>query len=411
MKTNEPLPAGGELTAQPSVHQGEMTAKRSTSQQKPKRFLFLILFAAGALCFAGIAFYGIRSRAAATEHLQQTTQSSEPAVIVVKPEKAPASISINLPGQTQAYIQASLYAQTTGYVKSWNFDIGSQVRAGDVLAEIDTPEVDQELNQARAQLNNAQSALHLSESTYKRNEDLFHRKVIAAQDFDTAADTYHENQAMVIADDANVKRLEALENFKVVRAPFEGIVTMRNIDIGGLVNAGSGNPLFTVARIKPLRVYVNVPESMSDNVKAGDNAELMFSEIPDRSFAGKVVRTAGAIDPNSRTLLTEVDVPNEDGRLLPGAYMQVHLSTDANIRSLLIPQNTLLFRSEGTTVGVVEADGKVALKKIKIGRDLGTRLEIVQGLSPNDEVIVNPSDSLASGQTVKVEAAQNEKSK
>jgi membrane fusion protein, multidrug efflux system len=204
-------------------------------------------------------------------------------------------------------------------------------------------------------------------------------------------------------------RLEALEAFKVLKAPFDGIVTARNTDIGAMVNAGSGTPLFVVAQVKPLRVYINVPESMAHQVTVGDRAELRFDEFPDRTFAGKVVRTAGAIDPTSRTLLTEVNVPNEHGLLFPGAYMQVHLTTGGNEQSLLIPANTLLFRTEGTMVGVVGVDQKVKLKKVKIGKDLGTHLEIVQGLSPEDQVIVNPSSSLANGQTVKVRGSQNEK--
>ena len=194
-----------------------------------------------------------------------------------------------------------------------------------------------------------------------------------------------------------------------MKAPFEGIVTVRNTDIGGMVNAGSGNPLFIVARIKPLRVYINVPESMAEDVSVGDGAELKFSEFPERTFAGKVVRTAGAIDPTSRTLRTEVDVPNENGQLFPGAYMQVHLSTGGNRQSLLVPANTVLFRSDGTTMGVVGSDNKVELKKIEIGKDLGTQLEIAQGLSPDDRVIINPSDSLASGQIVRIWPSQNDK--
>jgi RND family efflux transporter MFP subunit len=405
------LPGDGPA-AQYALHDHKDSRGMASERKKLRRALPLKLcFFIGAISLLVSAVYGIMTRSAITESLQQKANQAfaEMAVSVVRPERAPAMVSLDLPGQTQAYIQAPVFAQTTGYVKKWNFDIGSHVREGDVLAEIDTPQVDQQLNQARAQLNVAQAALDLSAITYQRDTGLYRQNVIAAQDVDTAADNYHGNQSTVIADEANVKRLDALEDFKIVKAPFEGVVTVRNTDIGGMVNAGSGNPLFVVARIKPLRIYINVPESMAQDVSVGDGAELKFSEFPERTFAGKVVRTAGAIDPTSRTLRTEVDVPNEDGQLFPGAYMQVHLSTGGNRQSLLVPANTVLFRSDVATMGVVGSDNKVELKKIEIGKDLGTYLEIAQGLAPDDRLILNPSDSLVSGQIVRIRPAQNEK--
>jgi RND family efflux transporter MFP subunit len=206
-----------------------------------------------------------------------------------------------------------------------------------------------------------------------------------------------------------VLSLQALEDFKIVRAPFEGIVSARNTDIGALVNSGSGNPLFVVAQIKPLRVYISVPESLAEDIKIGDDAGLKFDEFPDRTFSGKVVRTAGAVDPNTRTLLTEVDVANETEELFPGAYTQVHLVAKGNNRSLLVPANVLLFRSEGAAVGVVKQDNTVDIRRIKIGRDHGTKLEIAQGLKPDDRVIINPSDGLASGQKVSIRQSQQQK--
>jgi RND family efflux transporter MFP subunit len=400
-KPETPSPVRDDHEPQPAVG----------APKKSRRGLALKLFSLiGAIGLVVLAVHGIMTRSATTENLQKQANQAIAglAVSVVKPAKAPAMISIDLPGQTQAFSQASVYAQTTGYVKSWNFDIGSHVREGDVLAEIDTPQVDQQLNQAKAALKQAQAGFDLSRVTYERDRDLLQRKVIAHQDFDNAESDYRGKQATVNSAEAAVLRLEALEDFKVLKAPFEGIVTTRNTDIGGMVNAGAGNPLFVVARIKPLRVYINVPESMRRNVAVGDSAELKFDEIPGRTFAGKVVRTAGAIDPTSRTLLTEVDVPNENSQLFPGAYMQVHLSTGSSKQSLLIPANTLLFRSEGIMVGVVGADNKVDLKKIKIGQDLGSQLEVIQGLSPDDQVIINPSDSLASGQVVRIRPSQNE---
>jgi len=386
---------------------GSPDAKRA-----PRRSGRLILFLfAGLLILAALAVYGLITRSATTEKLaQQATQAaSEQTVTVVKPERLPAAISVELPGQTQAYIQAPVFAQTSGYLKKWYFDIGAPVKAGEVLAELDTPQVDQQLNQAKATLKEAQAALDLSLVTYRRDQDLLQRRVIAQQDFDTANSDLGVKQATVNADEAAVLSLQALEDFKTVKAPFDGIVTARNTDIGALINSGSGNPLFIVAQIKPLRIYINVPENMAQDVSVGASAELRFNEFPGREFSGKVVRTAGAIDPNSRTLLTEVDVPNESGELYPGAYTQVRLVTGTSNRSVLVPANTLLFRSEGAAVGVVNQNNVVELKKIKIGRDLGNQLEVTQGLSVDDRIIVNPSDSLAAGQKVKVRPTQEEK--
>jgi RND family efflux transporter MFP subunit len=386
---------------------GSPDAKRA-----PRRSGRLILFLfAGLVVLAALAVYGLITRSATTEKLvQQATQAaSEQTVTVVKPERLPAAVSVELPGQTQAYIQAPVFAQTSGYLKKWYFDIGAPVKAGEVLAELDTPQVDQQLNQAKATLKEAQAALDLSLVTYRRDQDLLQRRVIAQQDFDTANSDLGVKQATVNADEAAVLSLQALEDFKTVKAPFDGIVTARNTDIGALINSGSGNPLFIVAQIKPLRIYINVPENMASDVSVGASAELRFNEFPGREFSGKVVRTAGAIDPNSRTLLTEVDVPNESGELYPGAYTQVRLVTGTSNRSVLVPANTLLFRSEGAAVGVVNQNNVVELKKIKIGRDLGNQLEVTQGLNLNDRIIVNPSDSLAAGQKVKVRPTQEEK--
>jgi RND family efflux transporter MFP subunit len=395
----------------PVLHEKE-SPSTDAGRKKRKGTLWLKLSAlVGVIALIVLAVLGIMARARTTENLQKQADQVNAArtVSVVKPGEAPAILSIDLPGQAQAYMQASVFAQTTGYLKKWNFEMGSQVKEGDVLAEIDTPQVDEQLNQAQATLRQAQAGFDLARSTDQRDQDLFQRKVIARQDFDNAESDFRAKEATVNADEAVVMRLQALESFKILKAPFDGIVTVRNTDIGAMVNAGSGNPLFIVARVKPLRIYINVPESMAHQGAIGDKADLKFNEFPDRNIPGKVVRTAGAIDPTSRTLLTEVEVPNENGELFPGAYMQVRLSTGASKQSLLLPANTLLFRPEGTMVGVVGADHKVKVKKIKIGKDLGTHLEIVQGLSPTDQVIVNPSSSLATGQTVKVQGSQDEK--
>jgi RND family efflux transporter MFP subunit len=394
----------------PVLHEKE-SPSTEVGGKKRRGGLWLKLFALiGVVSLVALTVVGIMARARTTENLQKEADQFTAAgtVSVVKPGEAPAILSIDLPGQTQAYMQVSVFAQTTGYLKKWNFEMGSQVKEGDILAEIDTPEVDQQLNQAQATLKQAQAGLDLARVTDQRDQDLLQRKVIARQDFDNAESDFRAKEGTVNADEAVVMRLQALESFKVLKAPFDGIVTVRNTDIGAMVNAGSGNPLFIVSRVKPLRIYINVPESMAHQFAVGDKADLKFNEFPDRTFAGKVVRTAGAIDPTSRTLLTEVEVPNENGQLFPGAYMQVRLSAGGSKQSLLLPANTLLFRPEGTMVGVVGADHKVKLKKIKIGKDLGTHLEIVQGLLPDDQVILDPSSSLANGQTVKVRGSQKE---
>jgi len=383
----------------PGALKGDPRAKPKTKRGWP---IALLTVAAGA-GFTVLAVTGITSRAVSVASLQQATdRSAEFTVAVVTPKKAPATVAIDLPGQTQAYTQAPIFAQTTGYLKKWYFDIGSKVKTGDVLAEIDTPQVDQGLSQAKATLNQAQAALDLSKANYVRAQDLLKRKVIAQQDFDTSESDYRSKDATVSADAAAVSQLQALEDFKVVRAPFAGVVTARNTDIGQIVTSGSGRALFTLAQISPLRIYVNVPETMAGYVQEGGPATINFPGFPGQKFSGKVVRTAGAIDPNSRTLLTEIDVANESGQLFPGAYSPVHLETEGP-KSLLVPSSSLLFRSEGAALGIVGPDNRVHIKKIKIGRDLGGELEIVSGLLPTDQVVVNPMDSLAEGTLVHVE--------
>jgi RND family efflux transporter MFP subunit len=368
------------------------------TRKSRRKFSFL----PGAVVLIALAAIGIELRSSRTQPSQRlSNKAAEMTVTVVHPQKASITIPV-LPGQTQAYTDAPIYAQTSGYLKKWYFDIGAKVKAGDVLAEIDTPEVDQELAQAHAQLKVAQAALNLAEVTNRRSQDLFNRKVIAVEDFDTAADTYRENQAIVMADQANINQLEALEGFKIVRAPFTGIVTARNTDIGDYIPSGSGTQLFRIQQTSPLRVYVNVPQDFADLVKIGTEGDLTLDEFPGRKFLGHVTNTAKAIDPTSRTLLTELQIPNETGELFPGAYALITLQVTDNTGILTIPSNALLFRSEGTAVGVVDVDGKVEIREITISLNLGDQLQISQGLSVTDQVVLNPSDSLANGMTVKI---------
>jgi RND family efflux transporter MFP subunit len=389
--------------SQGTLKQTEPLEESPPIPEKANRKGVKLSFLAGGALFIAVAVLGIYSRVESTTGLEQrSNEAAQIIVSVINPEKASTTIPLQLPGQTRAYIEAPIFAQTSGYLQKWYFDIGAKVKAGDVLAEIDTPQVDQQLNQARAQLKVAEAARDLAQVTYKRDQDLYNRRVIAAQDFDTAADTFRQNQAAVIADQASVNSLEALENFKTVKAPFDGIVTERDTDIGAFVPSGTGVQLFRMAQTSPLRVYINVPQTFSRFVKPGTQADLILNELPGRKFPAHVTNTAGAIDPTSRTLLTELEVPNETGEVLPGAYAQINLKLQGDTGLFTVPSNVLLFRSEGTAVGIVHPDGKVEVRKIVINRDLGDRLQISQGLSESDQVIVNPSDSLADGMMVSI---------
>ena len=373
------------------------------AQAKPRRIGLWLLLAAA--CLVAAALIGLVARQVQFKKLQQTTSAlSEQFVAIVRPEKVPAKVTLNLPGQTQAYTQAPIFAQVNGYLKKWYTDIGAKVKMGDILAEIDTPALDQQLAQTKAALKESQAALWLSQATYNRGLDLVSKKVISQQDFDVQAGDLHVKQATVVADEANVGQLQALEAFKILHAPFDGMVTARNIDIGALVSTNSSTPLFIVSQVAPLRVYVNVPESLAASIKAGVKANLRFDTFPGTQFPAEVVATAGAIDPTTRTLLTQLAIPNTDEKLFPGAYTTVHFELQSSLQSLLVPENVLLFRGEGPAVGIVGSDGKVSIRKIKIDRDLGDTLQ-VQGLSEGDQIIINPSDSLADGDPVQVKSS------
>ena len=373
------------------------------AQAKPRRIGLWLLLAAA--CLVAAALIGLVARQVQFKKLQQTTSAlSEQFVAIVRPEKVPAKVTLNLPGQTQAYTQAPIFAQVNGYLKKWYTDIGAKVKMGDILAEIDTPALDQQLAQTKAALQESQAALWLSQATYNRGLDLVSKKVISQQDFDVQAGDLHVKQATVVADEANVGQLQAMEAFKILHAPFDGMVTARNIDIGALVSTNSSTPLFIVSQVAPLRVYVNVPESLAASIKAGVKANLRFDTFPGTQFPAEVVATAGAIDPTTRTLLTQLAIPNTDEKLFPGAYTTVHFELQSSLQSLLVPENVLLFRGEGPAVGIVGSDGKVSIRKIKIDRDLGDTLQ-VQGLSEGDQIIINPSDSLADGDPVQVKSS------
>ena len=349
---------------------------------------------------------GIWSRVKARNTLnQETARAALPSVSVVSPKQTAPAEEIILPGNVEPYISSPIYSRTNGYLKKWYVDIGARVKQGQLLAVIDTPEVDQQLQQSLSNLNTAKANLALAQITRNRYQGLLRSNAVSQQDVDNAVGTYNANEAIVQANQANVKQLEALQSFEKIYAPFDGIVTARNTDIGDLINSGSGGgtktDLFHIAQPGKLRVYVNVPQEYSQGIKAGMTADLSLAEFPDRKFQGKLVRTASAINVTTRTLLVEIEVDNFSGTLLTGSYAEVHLKIPTQASTLLLPVNTLLFRTEGLRVGVVK-DGKVVLAAVTPGRDFGNQIEIVSGLKPNDQVIINPPDSIVSGQQVQV---------
>src|ERR1700693_6229382 len=349
---------------------------------------------------------GIWSRIKARTALNKVTdQSAITAVSVVSPKATAPADEIVLPGNVQPYISSPIYARTNGYLKKWYFDIGAHVKQGELLALIETPEVDQQLQQAHSNLLTAQANLELSSITKARYQGLLKSNAVSQQDVDNAVGTYNANNAIVEADKAAVQQYSALVSFEKVYAPFDGVITARNTDIGDLINSGSSSTvktdLFHIAQPGTLRVYVNVPEEYSRGVKVGMTADLRLAEFPDRKFQGKVVRTADSINMTTRTLLIEVDVDNPTGTLLTGSYAEVHLAVPTQASTFLLPVNTLLFRSEGLRVGIVK-DGKVVLSAVTPGHDFGSQIEIVSGLKPDDQVIINPPDSLVTGQQVQI---------
>lgn len=338
---------------------------------------------------------------------RETEKLAIPFVAVTKPSIEPAQETLSLPAQLQAYVESSIYSRTNGYLLHWYKDIGSRVKKGELLAEIDTPEVDQELSQARANRQQSAAQLQLAKSSAERWANLRKTDSVSQQEADQQSSGYTQAQANLAAADANVKRLEQLESFKRIYAPFSGVVTKRNVDTGALINAGSAGQakeLFDVAQVDPLRVYVNVPQTTAPFIHKGMPAHIELREFPGQKYSGKVVRTADVIDPATRTLLTEIDVPNPNGRLMPGSFAQVYFALTVQTTRISIPVNTILFRPEGPRVAVVGPDHRVHLKAITIGRDFGLAIEILGGIDPEDQIVANPADSLEDGQPVNVSA-------
>jgi RND family efflux transporter MFP subunit len=349
---------------------------------------------------------GIVPRLNATKALKiETNDLATPTVATIQPKRGAPQQEIVLPGNMQAFIDSAIYARTNGYVKSWTVDIGAHVKAGQLLAEIETPEVDQQLDQARADLNTARANFHLSEITATRYQDLLKTDSVSKQDVDNANGDFEAKKAMVASAESNVKRLQELQSFEKIYAPFEGVITARNTDVGHLIDSGSSGgtatELFHIASLKKLRVYVNVPQQFSQAAKPGLLADITLPEFPGRLFTGSLVRTANSIDASSRTLLVEVDVENPGGILFPGAYTEVHLKLPSSAPTFVLPVSTLIFRSAGLQVATVSSDNKVALVSIVIGRDYGTEVEVISGLSEGDSVIISPPDSLVDGESVR----------
>src|SRR6267378_519472 len=361
------------------------------------------------LAVAGILVSGIlrrvRARAAVSA---ETAAMAVPLVNVVSPQRTAPSHELVLPGNVEPYMTAPIYSRTSGYVKKWYVDIGARGKKGQLLAEIDTPEVDQQLQQSRSNLATADANLKLAEITKNRYQELLKTNAVSQQDVDNAAGTYNANNSIVQANQANVKQLETLQSFEKIYSPFDGIVTVRNVDVGDLINSGSApgtrTDLFHIAQPEKLRVYVYVPQEYSQAAAPGLTAELTLTEFPGRRFPGKLVRTANAINNVTRTLQAEVDVDNPTGKLLSGSYAEVHLNLPGLASTHLLPVNTLLFRSEGLQVAVVK-DGKVALIHVTPGHDFGDQIEIVSGLKGDESVIQNPADSILSGQQVQIAKA------
>jgi len=373
--------------------------------RRPSRHWWVAVLAFAAV--VAVVISGILPRIQARNTLaKETKEMAIPTVAVVHPRRSAPSNEIVLPANVQAYIDSPIYARTNGYLKTWYVDIGARVKAGQLLAEIETPEVDQQLRQARADLATAEANLSLAQITADRYVGLLKTDSVSKQDTDNAQANYAAQKATVQAGEANVKRLEQLQSFEKIYAPFTGVITARNTDIGALIDSGSSGgtrtELFHIAQPDRLRVYVNVPQVYSQAAKPGLTADLVLSEFPGRRFPGTLVRTANAIDQTMRTLLVEIAVNNPTGTLLSGAYAEVHLKLPGAASTFTLPVTTLLFRSEGLRVATVVDGQHAELKPITVGRDYGSEIEVVAGLTGDEAIIANPPDSIVSGEEVRV---------
>jgi RND family efflux transporter MFP subunit len=384
---------------EPSVDGSDKDLRR-----KIRRYSLILLIVA--LC---LAVWGEVSRVRARASLgKSAAQAAIPTVVTVTPNRTPLGEELVLPGTVQAYIEAPIYARTSGYLREWRTDIGTQVTKGELLGEIDTPEVDRQLSQAQADLATARANESLSNSTNVRWKGLLATESVSKQDADEKAGDADAKKAAADSAAANVARLRELESFKRVVAPFSGVITARNTDIGALINAGqsTGAELFRIADMHKLRIFVQVPEAYAAATRPGLEAELRFAEQPGRTFTAKTVRTSNALDPTLRTLQVELELDNTNRDVFPGAYAEVHFKLPASAESLRLPANTVLFRAAGLQVATIDGQKHVKLKSIVQGRDFGNTIEILSGIEPDEAVILNPPDSLTDGVLVRVSSSK-----
>jgi RND family efflux transporter MFP subunit len=403
LTTEQPL-----QTEAPVLVSHEASVAPPPPPRRSSRTLLLVLLAFGALLAFGI-YEGITSRAKADTDLRHaTTQLSVPTVDVAKPVLQGGAQEVVIPGNMQAFVDTPIWARSSGYLKSWYVDIGAHVKAGQLLAIIESPETDQQLQQAREELSTAQANLKLAQITAARYTDLYKTDSVAKQEVDNAVQDAAAKAATVNSAQANVGRLQQLVGFERILAPFDGVITQRNTDVGALIDAGTNTPgkeLFHLSSTSTLRVYAAVPEVYQAAAQPGVTANLTLAEFPGRQFHGMIVRNAKAIDPASRTLLVEVDVKNPTGELLPGSYVSVHLNLPSKLQAMTVPVSALLFRSEGLQVGVVR-NGRTELQHVIMGRDFGETVELLSGIQKDDQVIVNPPDSIVSGQQVQINSSR-----
>ena len=401
-------PENSESMTKPPHTSPEVTPPPELPPAPPRKAVIIVVLVVVLLVLSGAVSMFSRFRAGRAL-AKETEIDSVATVAVVHPLAEKPDEELVLPASLQAYEESPIYARTNGYLLRWYRDIGSHVAQGELLADIDTPEVDQELSQARASRQQSAAQLDIAKISADRWQNLRKTDSVSQQENDTQTNAYQQAVANLAAADANFRRLEELESFKHVYAPFSGVLVKRNVDRGALINAGSaGTELFILAKVDPLRVFTNVPQAYSPAIKDGMPAYITLQEIPAQKFRGTVARTAEAIDPATRTLLTEVDVPNKDGRLLRGSFGEVHFSPKINAEKVTVPVNAMLFRREGPQLAIVGPDNKVQLRPITIGRDYGTTLEILGGVSFEDRIIINPADSLEDGETVNIAADRQE---
>jgi RND family efflux transporter MFP subunit len=369
----------------------------------------LLWFIVVPLLLAGSAFFGMRARQRQSQQLANVTKSLEvQSVNVIHPERGKSNSDLNLPGMIQAFSQSPVYARVDGYVRTWYVDIGAHVRKGQLLAEIDAPEVDQQLNQARAMLKQAQTSMALAKVTAPRYQELIKTNSVSQQEVDQNNQNLSAQEANVQAAIAAVSRLEQMQGFEKIVAPFDGVITERKTDFGDLVNAGNagaGHELFRISQNNIVRVFVTVPEEFTSEVKPGTKASMDVISLPNRRFAASVTRTADAIDAVSRTLTVELDVKNPSGELLPGAYANVHFRLPLGVAPWVLPASTILYQADGPQVGIVNRQNQVALRKVTLGHDFGDTIEILTGVQSADAVIANPPDSLTNGMRIAVQSS------